>query len=156
MNPASAGSSRLNIHGVALALGETGLLVLGSSGAGKSMLAARLLSAWPHGPVRLVADDRVLLERHHDRLVARPHPRIAGLLECRGFGIVRPPSLEAVVIRAAITLGDAPPDRHPDPLRAQMTLLDLAVPHCVLAADGNAANHLFALWPYFSGLLGPF
>lgn len=115
-----------------------------------------MLAAWPHRPVRLVADDRVLIERRSDRLVARPHPAIAGKLESRGFGVVAPEWLDAVVLRAAITLGREPVERLPErPLQA-LELLGLTLPHAELPAGGEAALRLASIWPYFSELHGPF
>jgi serine kinase of HPr protein (carbohydrate metabolism regulator) len=149
-------NARLNIHGVAVALGECGLLILGESGAGKSALAANLLAAWPDRPVRLVADDRVLIERRHNRLVARPHPAIAGKLEFRGFGIVAPEWLDAVVLRAAITLGQEPVERLPERPREALELLGLMLPHAELPAGGDTALRLASIWPYFSERHGSF
>jgi HPr kinase/phosphorylase len=156
LKEAEADIPRLNLHGVALALGETGLLVLGDSGSGKSTLAASLLAGWPYGPARLVADDRVIVERRHGRLTARSHQQIAGQLECRGFGIVRPDSLDAVILRAAVTLTASPIERLPEPDKRRLVVLDIALPHCFLPADEDAAHRLFAVWPYFSELRGPF
>ena len=78
------------IHGCALVIGETGILIRGRSGAGKSSLVMALLAAAAARPIfaRLVADDRVALHASGDRLIAAPHPAIAGLIEERGSGVL--------------------------------------------------------------------
>jgi HPr kinase/phosphorylase len=83
-------------------------LIRGSSGAGKSSFAAMLLAqaralgefaAW-------VADDRVLVTRHANRLVAAPHPLIAGRFEARGIGILSEPHEGRAVLRLLVDLKD--------------------------------------------------
>ena len=150
MSPSAAASQRENRHGVAVAIGDLGLLILGESGAGKSSLAARMIAEWPEGGVRLVADDRVLIERAHDRLLARPHPLIAGAMEMRGTGIVHPPSLDAVVLRGALLLGCVQPERLPE-AEAQESILGLPLPCAVLPAGEAAFGRLITIWPYFRG-----
>jgi HPr kinase/phosphorylase len=140
-----------NRHGVAIAVGDIGLLILGESGAGKSSLAASLLADRHFGAVRLVADDRVLLARHGNRIVARSHPAIAGALELRGFGIVQPTILDAVVLRGIIRLTDARLERIPEVIDRQSTLLGLSLPCLVLPADASAIARMITIWPYFRG-----
>ena len=73
------------LHASCVELAGTGVVLLGPSGSGKSDLALRLID----GGARLVADDRVVVERSGDRLIARPPEAIAGLIEVRGLGIMR-------------------------------------------------------------------
>ncbi|MDB5649623.1 MAG: hprK, partial [Hyphomicrobiales bacterium] len=70
------------VHASALVVGETGILVRGRSGTGKSSLVMALLDAAARRNLfaRLVADDRVCLHVAGDRLLATPHPAIAGLI----------------------------------------------------------------------------
>ncbi|MCJ1960045.1 HPr kinase/phosphorylase [Novosphingobium mangrovi (ex Hu et al. 2023)] len=63
------------------------ILIEGPSGAGKTSLALELID---RGAV-LVGDDGVVLERRAGHLVARPHPRTAGLIEVRNLGIQNEP-----------------------------------------------------------------
>ena len=78
----------VNLHATAFVLGDRGILVSGPSGAGKSLLAltmvAQARAAGVHA--RLVADDRVLAEVRHGRLIVRVPESIEGLAEARGFG----------------------------------------------------------------------
>jgi RNase adaptor protein for sRNA GlmZ degradation len=76
--------------------GLRAVLLLGPSGAGKSDLALRLVAAgW-----QLVADDRVVLTATPAGLIASAPPRLAGLLEVRGVGIVREAAITAPVALA--------------------------------------------------------
>lgn len=77
------------MHATCVAIGEAGVLIRGASGSGKSRLARRLIEEGARAELfaRLVSDDRTLLECRSGRLLARPHPAIAGRLEMRGLGI---------------------------------------------------------------------
>jgi len=66
---------------------DCGVLLLGESGAGKSDLALRLISAG----AQLVADDRVALFVRDGALWAHPPKTLAGLIEVRGVGILSLP-----------------------------------------------------------------
>ncbi|MEC9346893.1 MAG: HPr kinase/phosphatase C-terminal domain-containing protein [Pseudomonadota bacterium] len=73
------------IHATTVAIDGRGVLLCGASGAGKSDLALRLLD---EGAL-LVADDRTILSRHGNALLATVPDALAGLLEVRGLGVVR-------------------------------------------------------------------
>jgi serine kinase of HPr protein (carbohydrate metabolism regulator) len=75
------------LHATCVELRRTGIILLGPSGSGKSDLALRLIDRGAH----LVADDQLAVERRGDRLLGHPAEHLAGLLEVRGFGIVRLP-----------------------------------------------------------------
>jgi serine kinase of HPr protein (carbohydrate metabolism regulator) len=78
------------VHATALVIGEQGVLITGAAGAGKSSLALALID-YGHAQgifASLVGDDRVFLHDAGGRLLARPHPAIAGQIERRGQGIV--------------------------------------------------------------------
>ena len=142
-----------NVHASAVAVGCCGLLLLGESGSGKSTLAARMIADWPFGKVRLVADDRVLLQRHGEAIVARPHAAISGSLEIRGEGIVRPPTLEAVVIRAILKLSPVYPNRLPEVSERQSSLLGLTLPLVIVPTGDAAYQRMITFWPYLRGQL---
>ena len=80
------------VHASAVLAGARAVLIRGPAGAGKSRLALALIHAADTGLLRfarLIGDDRVHLEAHHGRLLVRPAPALAGLLEVRGLGIRR-------------------------------------------------------------------
>ena len=66
-------SAPATIHACALVIGETGVLIRGASGAGKSSLVLALLEAAAAKGLfaRLVADDRVALRASETRIFHR-------------------------------------------------------------------------------------
>lgn len=92
------------IHASALVAGTTGVLVRGASGSGKSLLVRDLLAAARmRGEfAALVSDDRTVLGRSGDHLVARSCGPIAGLIEVRALGLMSEPWLDAAVIRLIV------------------------------------------------------
>ena len=73
------------LHAACVSLGDSGILIRGASGSGKSSLAL-LLAAEADGA--LVADDTVVCASRAGALVARAHDAIAGRVEIRGQGIL--------------------------------------------------------------------
>jgi HPr kinase/phosphorylase len=94
------------MHGSCVSREGNGILLLGPPGSGKSDLVLRLL----HHGFTLVADDRVDIE---DGVASAPSP-LAGLLEVRGFGIVRLPCAPSARLVLAVRLGSVP-ERLPGP-----------------------------------------
>jgi HPr kinase/phosphorylase len=78
------------VHATAVAVGEAGVLIRGPSGAGKSRLAQALIAEATRRGLfaRLVGDDRIRIAVTNRRVVARPHPAVAGLIEERGAGLL--------------------------------------------------------------------
>jgi hypothetical protein len=108
-----------------------GVLVEGPSGAGKSDLMLRALDQG----FRLVADDRVLLWTSAGRLFGRAPDSLAGLIEVRGVDVVRLSALPLAEVALVVRAG--PPERIPDPARAD--ILGLQVPLVVLALGEPSA-----------------
>ena len=97
------------VHATSIVVGQTGLLVLGASGAGKTGTAFACLSeaaalGWN---AALVADDRSILTVHGHRFVASCPASIQGLLELRGTGIVRIRRMTRAVMHGAVLLSEA-------------------------------------------------
>ena len=78
---------------------------------------------------RLVADDRLVVERHGDRLIGRPPEAVAGLIEVRGLGIMRVEHCSSAPLGLVVELDEAAP-RPRLPERMTYELLGVALP-CV-------------------------
>ncbi len=116
------------IHGTAVGIDGAGILLRGPSGAGKSDLALRLIDAG----AALVADDRVVLARDGDAVLASAPETIAGRLEVRGLGIVRLPMAASAPLRLVVDLV-APGDVERLPKAGETVLLGVALPVLNLA-----------------------
>jgi hypothetical protein len=112
----------LNVHGTALVVGETGLLITGVSGAGKSALALAIIDVFSAKGAfaRLVADDRVWVTTKAGRVIASAPAPIAGMIEVRGTGIVPLPFIQRAVLHHVI----APIGRERVPDETTMTFGD--------------------------------
>jgi HPr kinase/phosphorylase len=99
--PASAG-----IHATGVIYGESGVLVLGRSGSGKSALALALMDRARIGRnfSALIGDDRIWTRSAAGRLIASGSDRTAGLVERRGVGLLAAPSEPAAVIDLIVEL----------------------------------------------------
>jgi serine kinase of HPr protein (carbohydrate metabolism regulator) len=112
----------IDVHGTTVEIAGAGILLRGAPGSGKSDLALRLIDAG----ARLVADDRTLLRRDGDRLIAAAPESIAGRLEVRGVGILTMPSVTQAVLRLVVDL--VAPDaveRLPEPRSVRLLGVDL-------------------------------
>ena len=96
------------MHASAVAIGGEALLICGPSRSGKSRLALALIArSTGRLPIEFVGDDRILLRQAACRLLASPHPRIAGFLERRGLGIIAMPWTAPAPVGGVISLGPA-------------------------------------------------
>jgi serine kinase of HPr protein (carbohydrate metabolism regulator) len=86
---------------------------------------------------RLVADDRVQLEACHGRLLARPAPALAGLIEARGVGIRRLPYEPIAVLGWAVDLAALDAQRLPTSERCETLLENVTLPRLPVGPDGN-------------------
>ncbi len=130
------------VHATCIVIRDRGVLITGPSGAGKTTLALRLMGlAERLGQFcALVGDDRVLLDPEGSRLVARPHPAIAGLIERRGSGIMPVKSEPSAVVGLVIELVQGPLDRMPDAKNLTIGLAGVTLPRilCNLVEDDPA------------------
>jgi serine kinase of HPr protein (carbohydrate metabolism regulator) len=129
-----------SIHASAVLAGAKAVLIRGPSGSGKSSLAWALIEAAGRGGLpfaRLVADDRVFIEAAGGRLLARPAPELAGLIEIRGLGI-RTITYETVaVIGLVVDLAAPDAARLPLPEAENVVISGVTLPRLTVAAGGN-------------------
>lgn len=88
------------IHASTVALAGHAVVIMGPSGAGKSDLALRMLDRG----FALVSDDRTLVKRDGNRLIASAPPNIQGKLEIRGIGIVDMETIADVPVALLVEL----------------------------------------------------
>lgn len=137
------------IHGTCIAIADTGVLIRGPSGSGKSMLALTLILDAPRvlAPAELVADDRVLLERDPEDpcgLIARPPERLAGLIEARGLGLRRMPFRPMVRLKLVLDLAAADAERLPEPAARHVLIDGCRLPRIAPLRNADAALLLAA------------
>jgi serine kinase of HPr protein (carbohydrate metabolism regulator) len=142
-----------SVHGTAFLIGETGLIAIGRSGAGKSGLVLGLAAALPDAPVRLVADDRVRLSRRSGRLIARPVAGFLGRIEVRGLGMAESASMPSAVIRGIVRLEPGQPERLPEEPFEDEEISGIPLPVLKLRACDGAAQAFIARWPYFRSII---
>lgn len=118
------------VHAGCVALGGRGALITGASGSGKSGLALQLLALG----AELVADDRTLLTRDGDALIATCPEPIRGQIEARGIGILHLPARDHCPVCVVVDMDRVASERMPDPERTE--LLDLSLP--VIKKSGHA------------------
>ena len=83
--------SSLNLHASAVSFSGKGILILGSSGSGKSKLALALISC---GAI-LIADDQVILSNQKNKIILSAPKAILGKIEARNIGILEVSYTEA-------------------------------------------------------------
>jgi hypothetical protein len=132
-------SQAASVHATAVLVGERAVLIRGDSGSGKSGLALALLQAAHDGRLsfaRLVADDRTRLEVVNGRLLARPVPELAGLLEVRGAGIRQVPHEPVAAVFLVIDIVDEAP-RMPDAGDLTVAINGISLPRLAVASGGD-------------------
>ncbi len=124
------------VHATLVELGGKGVLLLGSSGSGKSDLALRLIE---NKGAKLVADDVVRLRKSGDSIYGFAADNICGKLEVRGIGIVDFPYVDKVEINLAVHLSDIPENIERLPLMQKESILGLEIKKIDLYAKENSA-----------------
>jgi serine kinase of HPr protein (carbohydrate metabolism regulator) len=125
-----------SVHASAVLVGAHAVLIRGASGVGKSRLALALVRAAETGQLpfaRLVADDRSHLEPHHGRLLVRPAPQIAGLIEAHGLGVRRLPYEPVAVVGLVVDLAAPDGERLPAAASTRVTIEGIALPRLAVA-----------------------
>jgi serine kinase of HPr protein (carbohydrate metabolism regulator) len=123
------------VHASVASVGGRGVLIRGASGSGKSSLLMALVISRDAGAV-LVADDRAVVARDGDRVIASPPPALAGLMEIRGVGIVRREHVAAVPLALVVELKPlAECPRFPEGEEAFAVVADIRLPRIYIACE---------------------
>jgi len=136
------------LHATAVIHGESGVLIVGASGSGKSGLAlalmARASSAGAFGA--LIGDDRIYLREADGRLVAIGAANTAGMIERRMAGLIAIRHEPAAVVRLVVELSGRGeqwprmPDEHDG-----VTIAGVRLPRLALDSGLCACDQAFAV-----------
>ncbi|MEM6413269.1 MAG: hypothetical protein AAF720_01250 [Pseudomonadota bacterium] len=139
------------IHGVALALAIDadgplfGVLILGESGMGKSLLAIEAINTCRFGRTALIADDIVRIETRGRSYVLSPPQKLSGYIEARGIGPIPLRALPEGVLSLTIDLA-GPHMRMPEPGHFSLSTDEPKVPLYHFQLDAPApVSRLIAL-----------
>ena len=130
MNAARLSSE--NLHASTVALDGRAVLISGPSGSGKSDLALRMLDRG----FTLVSDDRTIVRKEGERLLASSPGTIRGKLEIRGVGIVEVESVTGIPVALVVELR-SDIQRLPDDGRERL-IMGAAVP--LISVDAMTAS----------------
>lgn len=125
-----------SIHASAVLVGATAALIRGPSGAGKSRLAWGLLEAARTGGLtfaRLVGDDRIHADAQGGRLLVRPAPALAGLIEFHSLGIRRVAHEPVAVVGLVIDLAAGDGARLPAAAARETVIAGVSLPRLAVA-----------------------
>ena len=120
------------LHASTVAVEGRAVLISGPSGSGKSDLALRMLDRG----FTLVSDDRTIIRKSGDKLLASAPETIKGKLEIRGVGIVEMDSVSDVPVALVIEL-TSDIQRLPDDSRERL-ILGIGVP--LISVDAMTAS----------------
>ncbi len=129
------------IHASAVLVGPKAVLIRGPSGSGKSRLGGDLLQAAQQGALpfaRLVVDDRALVEAQAGRLLVRPPPALAGIVEIHGLGIRQVIFEPVAVVGLVVDLAAKDADRIPPTTAENTTISGVILPRLAIAAGMEA------------------
>lgn len=134
-------SDQPTIHASAVRVGHQAVLIRGPSGAGKSRLAFDLMLAGLAGQLPetlLIGDDRIVIVREGDVVMARPAAALAGLIEIRGLGIRRCPFVPEAPIGLIVDLDATDAERLPSANALRATLEGINIPRIPVTTGWSA------------------
>lgn len=134
-----AAPTTASFHATSVAIAGQGVLITGPSGSGKSGLALTLIALGGE----LIADDLAPVELRGDTPWLLPPPRLVGVIEARGIGLLRVPHCPQAPLRLVVEMAEAELSRLPE--RREVAVLGCPV---------EALRRVDA--PYFAGSIVAF
>ncbi len=142
-------SAGTGLHATAVIYGDCGVLILGSSGSGKSALALALLARARLSALfgALIGDDRIWVRQAGGRLIASGARDLAGVIERRRAGLLTVGFEHAAVVRLVVELSQSGqcwprmPQENPDVLR----LVGIDAPRLALDSGQSAGDQAIAV-----------
>ncbi|MDC3003663.1 serine kinase [Paracoccaceae bacterium] len=101
----------LIIHATCVDINGSGVLIVGSSGSGKSSLAINLLALGS----KLVADDQCELVKKNNRFSVSKPASLPNSIEIRGIGLVSVPMVVETSLDWVVNMDEAEKERMPTP-----------------------------------------
>ncbi|MEM7733250.1 MAG: HPr kinase/phosphatase C-terminal domain-containing protein [Pseudomonadota bacterium] len=130
------------LHASCVAIDGSAVLITGASGSGKSGLALQLMSLG----ASLVSDDRTIIWRKGDTLMADAPDRLRGLIEAREVAILRVDPAGPHPVSLLIDMDAVETQRLPD--HHQTQLLGL---HITILKKSNLAHFPATILAYLRG-----
>jgi len=134
-------------HACALEIDQTGILIKGLSGSGKTSLLMGLLERanQENKEAFLIADDRVYLKTRANKLEAETPPSIAGSVEIHGHGIITLPNKDRTTISLVVELTrDEDVERMPEQKQYEFEGLHLPLVEVPIRHETQAVRIVFA------------
>lgn len=118
-----------NMHATCVVIAERGILIVGPSGSGKSILAMTLLAEAKRRNkfAACAGDDQVFLETANGRLIAHAPQPTFGKMEMHGAGIVAVASIPSAVVDLVAELA-APEQIERMPSSREITVEGVTLP----------------------------
>ena len=140
-------TSGAGFHATALVYGESGLLLLGPSGSGKSALALALLALGKRSRVfaALIGDDRAYLRSCHGRLIVSGASQTAGLIERRAIGLLTVAHEPSAIVRLTVELSGRDRNWPRMPGAESISLVGITVPLVRINSNESAADQSLAV-----------
>lgn len=101
--------AQLILHASAVSWNGKAVVIIGKSGSGKSSLALNLMAFG----AEFVGDDRVQLEILKSGLAVRPVTTLTGMIEARGFGILKAETTKTAHVALCVDLDRTETERLP-------------------------------------------
>ncbi len=98
------------LHSTSVVIEDSGVLIVGDSGSGKSDLALRLIDSG----ATLISDDVTICKKNKDSIFLFPALQTKGLLEVREIGIMTVPYIDNIKLLLIVELVEYEVDRLPN------------------------------------------